>query len=161
MGKKKKKKEELKKRLEKNAEKARRKGYDRHRYLEELGLPLRSCGVNFCGKEDKRYGKWMKQRKEYGFDSRETWCLNHIFLQWLYERLMMYRKEASEIVDLTYHEFEIGGKKYSQIEAINRMIENLEYVLLKGDEFGYDEEADEKTKETLEIWTVVFPAMWW
>ena len=156
-----KKKKALKKRLEKNRRKAQRKGYDRHRFLEELGLPIEKCGTNFCGNEDRRYGRWMKQRKEYGFDSRETWCLNHSFLQWLYERLMMYRKEASKIVDLTYHKFEIEGKTYSQIEAINRMIENLEYVLLKGDDFDCDEEAAKKTKETLSIWTAVFPAMWW
>lgn len=159
MAKKKKKKSELS-----NKEKIRLKGYDPHYYLEKLGIPIEKCGTNFCDKTDKRYADWMKEREKYGFDSRETWCLEHIFFSWLYERLMMYKEKASEIIDLTYHKFNIGGKEYTQMECIDKMLNLLEYILVSDiDASDLDEEGIllKKKKKVLKIWSKILPAMWW
>ena len=151
----------LKKRLRKNAEKAEKRGYDRHLYLETLGIPIEKCGSNFCDKSDERYGKWMKQRRKYGFDERETWNLDYVFFEWLYERLTMYREKASRIVNLEYHRFTVDGRKFTQLEAIDRMLTLLETILKNGDDFNFDEKSTERTTEILKIWTAVLPAMWW
>lgn len=72
-------KKKLKKLMRKNKRLAKKYGYDRHYYLERLEIPIEKCGTNFCDKKDKRYRKWMKERKKYGFDSRETWSLDSSF----------------------------------------------------------------------------------
>ena len=154
-----KKKKDLKKLLRKNAELARKHGYDRHYFVERLGIPIEKCGTNFCGRMDKRYGKWMKERKKYGFDSRETWSLDSAFYTWLYERLMMYKKEASKVVNLSFHKFDIDGREYTQIEAIDEMLRLLEKIL-KSDGL-YDKKQAEMEHRIALIWAEVLPAMWW
>ena len=39
-----------------------------------------------------RHEMFMKQRKKYGFDERETWALNYTSILWLYTHLKRYRK---------------------------------------------------------------------
>lgn len=157
--KKKKNKKELKKLLRRNAELANKHGYDRHYFVEKLGVPIEKCGTNFCGNDDRRYGHWMKQRGKYGFDSRETWSLDSAFFTWLYERLMLYRKEASKIVDLTYYRFNIDGHQYTQIEAIDEMLRLLRKILKHGR--PDTDKNRERGKKVIRIWAEVFPAMWW
>lgn len=146
----------------KNKKLAKKYGYDRHYYLEQLGWDIRKCGTNFCDNEDKRYKKWMHERKKYGFDSRETWHLDGLFLQWLYEHLKMYKKEASKIVDLSYHKFDVNGKEYTQKECIDKMIKDLKYILTHDD---WDEDVAKKMQKkinrVLDFWKIVFSAMWW
>jgi len=50
---------------------------------------------------------FKKERKKYGFDSRETWCLQQTSAMWLYEHLKMYLKYAGKIVNLDHYTFEI------------------------------------------------------
>lgn len=153
------KKKNLKKMMRKNADKADRHGYDRHFYLEKLGIPIEQCGTNFCDKTDKRYRRWMKQRSLYGFDSRQTWNLDRIFYEWLYERLMMYKKEASKIIDLTFYKFTIDGREYTQIEAIDKLLSLLEKMLLAKE--NDDEKRIKRSKKIAKIWAEILPAMWW
>lgn len=150
-----------KKKAKKNALLAKERGYDRHYYLEKLGLKLEDCMTNFCDNTDKRYDDWMKEREVYGFDSRETWCLENIFYQWMYEHLKMFKKRASKIVNLEYHKFNVNGEEMTQLQAINRMIELLEKIVSSKDSIFEGNNWDEERRELLAIWAEVLPAMWW
>ena len=102
----------------------------RNKYLEDLGLRPEDYGVNFSPKNDKRRKKWAKQKDKYGFDERETWSLDHYFAEWLYSHLKMYLKEAGKVTDLESEEkYDIDGKKYNQRQAIERILELLEFYL--------------------------------
>ena len=54
------------------------------KYLDDLGIPINEYGTNFMSNDDPREKGWSKERKEYGFDNRETWNLDRIFIEWIY-----------------------------------------------------------------------------
>lgn len=153
--------EKLEKLLKRNAKKAKKHGYDRHLYLEVLGLEIERCGTNFCDDGDERSKKWKKERKKYGFDSRETWCLDEIATEWLYERLVAYKKATSKRIDLSFHKFEIDGKEVTQEEAIDEMTSLLRDAIIASKDDVDDAGAIEKKRRAFRIWAEVFPSMWW
>ena len=137
----------------------------RHKYLEDIE-PLKDKEFlkaehpTKWAKGDKEREKiWYQERRKYGFDSRETWCLCSSFYIWLYERLMMYKEKASPIVNLEFHKFEYKGETLTQIECIDRMIEGCKLYIQ--DSEPEDEEIREKIKSVAEIWAMVLPYMWW
>lgn len=135
-----------------------------NKYLDKLGLKITDYGTNWCtDKNDKRKKKWKKERKEYGFDSRETWNLNTTFVEWLYSHLKMYKKEANKKVDLTYHKFMWKGQEITQLDAINLIIKECEFYLLNknSDNIGAENEAYKRMQEILKLWADIFPSMWW
>ena len=95
----------------------------------------------------------IKKRKIH----RDCWDLDWAFLFWLKERLPVYLKDAGKFVNLDYHKFEYNGKTYTQREVIERMIHLLD--MLPDDD--WQEEWDTHTNEILDLWKIVFPAMWW
>ena len=128
------------------------------KYLDDIGIDYSWVWKPEGSERDEVF---EKEREIYGFDSRETWSLDHVFYMWLYERLKMYIEYAGEIVDLNYHKFDFKEKEYTQLELINMMIERLESYFKKEDLFVSSEEEYEPIKEIGEIWTLVLPAMWW
>ena len=129
-----------------------------HKYLTDAGLKKEEIMQNLCGDNDSRRKDWKEERKIYGFDNRETWGLDTTFIQWLYERLMMYKDVASEVVNLKFHTFTIDGKKMTQEECIDKLIDLLE-GLLHSD--GWEDDYVSKLKEVCHIWGEILPAMWW
>ena len=81
-----------------------KEGYQRNKYLDDLGISIEKYGTNFCDKKDSRWKKWKKERKKYGFDARECWNLDSIFVEWIYSHFMKYKEDCN--VDLTVHKFE-------------------------------------------------------
>ena len=128
------------------------------KYLDDIGEDYSWVWKPEGSERDELF---EKEREIYGFDSRETWSLDHVFYMWLYERLKMYKEYAGEIVDLNYHKFDFKEKEYTQLELINMMIERLESYFKKEDLFVSSEEEYESVKEIGEIWALVLPAMWW
>jgi len=129
----------------------------KRKYLDDLGIKDRH---DLWNPNDNRQSIWQRQRREYGFDERETWSLDSAFYLWLYERLKMYLEYASKIVNLDFHEFVYKGEKYTQKQLINMMIERLENYFAN----KYDTESEEESSrldEVAEIWALVLPAMWW
>jgi hypothetical protein len=63
-----------------------------NQFLEDIGLTQDQYSTNFVSDDDPRAETWIKEKKEYGFDSRETWNMDHIFTEWLYSRLMMFNQ---------------------------------------------------------------------
>lgn len=112
--------------------------------------------VNLCGDNDSRAEAWAKQREEYGFDERETWSLDAAFAQWLYERLLMYKE--INIVDLTYHKFDVNGETLTQEQCLDRMIDLCKRFILTD---TWDDEYDQLWYELTELWKTCGLAMWW
>ena len=129
----------------------------RNKFLEQLGLKKQEYGTNFCTKKDKRYKKWKKQQKKYGFDSRECWNLNNTFVEWLYSRLCMYKKEASKIIDLTYHTFEWNNETITLLQAIDLILEVCKEHLTT----EFLDKDYTKIQEIMPLWGMILPYMWW
>ena len=128
------------------------------KYLDDIGEDYSWVWKPEGSERDERF---EKEREIYGFDSRETWSLDHVFYMWLYERLKMFVEIGGQVVDLNYNKFDFKGKEYTQLELINMMIERLESYFKKEDLFVSSEEEYEPIKEIGEIWALVLPAMWW
>ena len=139
---------------------AEEKGYIRHKYLEDLNIPINKYGINFCDNTDPRYPKWMEYKKEYGFDPRETWNLDQIFYEWLYEHVKAYQE--LNCVNTEYHRFKIGKNEYTQEEAMNKLLKCLKYLITHNyDNYDNMEKYDRKYNKAMEIWAEICPAMWW
>lgn len=89
---------------------------------------------------------------------KQCWNLNTEFLNWLRKRLPVYLEDAGEFVDLTFHKWEYKGELLTQEQLIQRMIKNLE---LEEKYYEFDTQCDVAVKEILEIWSLIFHAMWW
>lgn len=90
-------------------EKGENRGNKMRKYLKEIGIRKDDICVPMTRKKassKKRQKKFKKQRKKYGFDSRETFYLSVTSAMWLYEHLQMYVDTAG--VDLNFHELEIA-----------------------------------------------------
>lgn len=92
--------------------------------------------------------------------SKDCWCLDFAFIQWLRERLPVYLREAGQIVNLEYHKFTYKDKEYTQKELIEIMIRDINTIV---NDFFWDSKAEgyDTYKEIFEIWAIVAPAMWW
>ena len=134
---------------------------------KELGLNINEYGLNHCildkytKPSKKRLKRFYKQYKKYGFTDYETWCLDHIFAEWLYSRMYMYVKVCN--VDLTFHKFEYKNKEYTQGELIEKIMKDCAYYIKYqyDDNLENEQKAYKKMKEACELWALVFPTMWW
>lgn len=127
----------------------------KHKYLEELGFdPL------YETKKDKRNKKWAKERKKYGFDSRETWNMDITFLAWLYEHLRMYQDVS--IVDLTFHKFDYNGEIISLEDAINKILENIKFVFKNETSYFLEnKEVIAAENEIIPLFHMIWKFLWW
>lgn len=160
-------------------------GYCHHKFLNDIGCE------DFIGFDDKdiydikRWRGFRTYEQKFGVFVSNCWALDHAMLRYLYEHLMQYKKDASKIVDLSFHKFEYKDKEYTQIELIDKLIEICEYILMdlkkvhKGTkaykrlkensyykEYGKEYwevefQHPEIEKEVWDIWAIIYPAMWW
>ena len=128
----------------------------RCKYLDDLGLKVNQYGTNFTANNDSRKKIWSKERKEYGFDSRETWNLDKIFVEWIYTRLMMYKEYAN--IDMNYHKVLYKDEEMTQEQIINRILEISKEALLS---YPDEELWHENIKEICDLWKEILPFMWW
>lgn len=129
------------------------------KYLDDARVDKTIRWDTFCDDDDKRHDTWKEQRNTYGFDERETWCLDSTFYCWLYERLRMYRDVAC--INLSYHKFEYEGETLTQEECINRMINGCETFFNQDDTWNISNEDQKLIDDVAKIWAIVLPAMWW
>ena len=87
---------------------------------------------------------------------KDCWDLDVSFIYWLKERLPVFLRDASSVVDLNYRKFIYKDKEYTQEEIIKRMIE---LINLMGDDYVFSDPA--YIDELLDLWKLVFPRMWW
>lgn len=89
---------------------------------------------------------------------KDCWNLDYAFIKWLNDRLPIYLKDASTIVNLNYHKFIYKEQEYTQEELIRYLIK-----LCRG---FVDDTYDtichyEEYMEIFQIWAIIAPAMWW
>lgn len=130
----------------------------KHKYLIDNNIPH---GLYKPEKDDYRLSKWKEQRKNYGFDDRETWDLRYHSLGWLYERIKMYIDVCD--CDLNYHTFKYGDKEYTQQQILDKICKDIE--LYFDAQFSADPDKWSKRVPYLNeigaLWGLVLPAMWW
>lgn len=160
-----------------------------HKYLNKIGIESDNPCV-FNTENTKNIKRYKKERKKYGFDTRETWSMDFTSATWLYEHLKVFKK--ANICDLEYHKFNIPVlyglakseidendpyrrytkeviEEHTQGEAIDLMIRYLEQYLYeyfkKSDTSANMFDEDIKRAEYLQcafkIYSEVICAMWW
>ena len=98
----------------------------------------------------------IKKKNAKGNIHRDCWNLDLSFLSWLEKHLKVYKKDASEIVDLSSPKIEYKNKNYTQEEIIDRMLFLLEDLRPRYEFDGiYLKELD----ELLDLWKAVFRFM--
>ena len=146
-----------------------------HKYLNDLGIKSSDiCIFNTEETKDKRMKRFLKQRKKYGFDERETWSMDYTMGTWLYSHFKAYKKYANKIINLTFHKFDIPKwdkketfsqetKQVTEEEAINIIIKNLKFYLKNYDciDFKKEEKANMKFQYALRIIGIIHPTLWW
>lgn len=142
--------------------KIKKKGLVKCKYFEEMGIDTTHYYTNFCDNTDERYNRWMQERKEFGFDSRETWNIDKGVVEWIYTRFRMYLDVASDIVDLDWTQIEYRNKEgnvkcISQKKAIKKVLKWCEKNWLNKD-------FTDKQFFPKHIWDLIWelmPYMWW
>lgn len=86
----------------------------------------------------------------------DCWNLDVSFIYWLKERLPVFLKDASSVVDLNCRKFIYKDKEYTQEEIIKRMIV---LINLMGNDYAFSE--PDYADELLDLWKLVFRRMWW
>lgn len=126
------------------------------KYLDDLGLKINEYGTNFMPDDDPREENWSKEREEYGFDNRETWNLDRIFIEWIYTRVMMYKEYT--IVDTSFHHVPYKNGMLTHGEAIDKILELSKEMLLNpnNDELWY-----KNSREVCDLWKEILHHMWW
>lgn len=119
----------------------------KHKYLHEL---FPDGGIPFPYDEE-----------DYpDFDKRDTYNMDLTLIAWLYERLRYFQDKISQIVDLTFHKFEVDGMELTQRECIDRMVADCAIILL-GDSIKDFEEMNAAKDDLLKVLSEVYWAMWW
>ena len=112
---------------------------------------------------------WPYSEEDYPeFDERDTFNLDNMLIEWLYERLRYFQDVvAEEIVmdDPEWRTYEVDGEQLTQLQCIDRMVEDCKTILL------YKEWEDEGDKEwpkieaakddLFKVLSKAYWAMWW
>lgn len=99
----------------------------------------------------------------HDFDDRDTFNLDVSLVMWLYECLRFFQDEASEIVvldDPTWKTFEVDGEELTQMQCIDRIIEDCKVILLS-DDFDEMEKMDAAKNDLFNVLSKVYWSMWW
>ena len=106
--------------------------------------------------------KILTKKKEQKIIKEECWNLNTELLKWLNIHFKVYKKDASKMVNLTYHTFTYEGKEYTQLEIIDRIIELTGYLLLDDNYLPIKVGTiKNKQKQLFDLIELVFNVMWW
>lgn len=89
---------------------------------------------------------------------QDCWNLDYSFIIWLNERLPVYIRDASTIVNLEYHKFIFEDKEYTQKEL-------TEYLLKLCNGFISNEldtwDDSKLYQDIFKIWSIIGPYTWW
>jgi hypothetical protein len=135
------------------------------KYFDELGV--KDYFTNWFESDD-RVEEWRKEREEYGFDSRETWSIYSVLIDWIYSRFRRYKEVCDADLDwrgwddcLCFPFKENGEEKLiTQREAIDFVLGRCEEYI-KGDS---DDKSEFLKLFDDDFWVLfgkLLPAMWW
>ncbi len=105
----------------------------------------------------------MRKKKRRSIDKRklhkDCWDLDWAFITWLQQHLIVFKKDASSVVDLEYYKFKYKDEELTQLQIIDKLIRLTTEVIVDYD--LWNEYCLTKINEILDLWKLVFPAMWW
>lgn len=136
--------------------------HGRRAHLDDLGPdyePSDTWGEEQSEKTAQRQRRWAVQQRRYGFDDRQTWSLDTVMIELLYERLKAYFPLADDFVDLTFHKFEFEDETLTQRDAVLKLIELAHQSLDPED--GYADAGATARSRLWNLWAIVHPHMWW
>ena len=108
----------------------------------------------------KRNIKFWWQRRTRGWDDSDCWNLNYQFVKWFHQHLLVYKEQASKMVDLEYHKFNYNGYEYTQLQLINKLIVlTAEYMEDEAEDNWND--LNSIKNEILDIFKLIFWTLWW
>ena len=132
------------------------------KYLKEIGIKLEDTPWGW-NDDDEREKYWLEERKEQGFDERETWSLDYTMGLLLYERLCAYKEIAEKVINLDFYTFKYNNEELTQRQCIDEMIEGLklELTLDPFDEKRKEQEVIDKIESVWKIYDLIKYALWW
>lgn len=112
---------------------------------------------------------WPYGEEDYpDFDERDTFDMDHTLIAWLYERLRYFQDVVTEEVvldDPEWRTYEVDGEQLTQLQCIDRMVEDCKTILLyKEWEDEHDLEwpkIDAAKDDLFKVLSKVYWAMWW
>ena len=139
----------------------------KNKFLEKIEYDVKNSTSTmvFTKEKGKRGSKWHSDRKKQGgWDTRVAWNLDSFILENLYTWLKIYEKDSKKCINLEYHKFEINGETLTQKQCIDRMIEDLEFILKNNDKVANQDKIDEvilKTKDCFEVLGTCIYSLWY
>ena len=121
----------------------------KHKYLREL----------FQDELPFPYG----EEDYHGFDERDTFGMDTTLIMWLYERLRYFQDVVTDTVvmdDPKWRTYEIDGEQLTQLQCIDRMVEDCMVILLS-DDIDEAEQMDAAKDDLFKVLSKVYWAMWW
>ena len=97
------------------------------------------------------------------FDDRDTYNLDVSLVMWLYECFRHFQDVVSKYVVMDnpeWHTWEVDGEQLTQLQCINRMVEDCKVILLK-DDFDYRDQVEAAIEDLFKILSKVYRSMWW
>lgn len=129
----------------------------KHKYLHEI-FPDKKLPFPY-GEEDYP-----------DFDARDTYCMDYTLVAWLYERLR-YFQDGNTCVNLSYHRFDIDGETLTQVQCIDRMVEDCKIILRYNYGISFTDWKEEKKyfdnvvtpakNDLFKVLAEVYWTMWW
>lgn len=99
----------------------------------------------------------------HDFDERDTFSMDMTLVMWLYERLRYFQDVVTDTVvmdDPQWRTYEIDGEQLTQLQCIDRMVEDCMVILLS-DDIDEAEQMDAAKDDLFKVLSKVFWAMWW
>jgi len=117
------------------------------------------CQSGYEMPDDERNKIWTEERKEHGFDSRETWSLHTVISDFILPRLIMFKRcKLGYPSELTKEEWDTILDKMIKAFAISSLI----YEPNVADEYNiYTEEGFKNFEEGMELFKEYFLDLWW
>ena len=121
-------------------------------YEKEIGVDPNKYWWKEMG-DDNRQSQWKLEKQKYGFDERETWDLDRVFLTWIYPRLKMFREVNN------CHPAKMTMEEWNKI--LDEMIEGFGCSLKDNHATADDSVISEKLQKSLKLFAEYFNDLWW
>lgn len=103
--------------------------------------------------KDKREPLWAKQRKERGFDDRDTWSLDYTLAQWLVPRLKRFKEVNNG--------FPIGLTHEKWDKIIDELIWTFEFLGSEERWSCYNKKDWKRVHKGLRLFGKYLLDLWW
>src|SRR5574344_831656 len=97
------------------------------KYLTDIGVKEKDIPCYWLP-DDPRQEYWDQEKEQYGFDSRDTWSLDHTIALLIYPRLKMYNE--INCIDTTFYTVEHNGEILTQQQCIDKILKVFERFII-------------------------------